>query len=1568
MSVSPSQSVLPALSPWERVATIHSRMRGRTWLSVGTVLALLVAGVTAPAAYAATATATAAFTGGTGTVSVNGALYAKSGAVLTLTVTAPTDTTCLDVSGAFTAHQTGTAKASWTFTTVAGTGDGIRTITAAATSAFNTNNKCTGAAASSDTSYILDNTGPAVSAALTPAPNAAGWNRTATTVTWTATDSGSGIGSGPTPASSSETANGIVVRQATATDKLSNAGSGSVTVRIDKTSPTIAAAETKNPDGTTTVSFTCQDPNSGGSPSGIASCLAGGSSTNSVTVPPGTTVSGTATDAAGNSTSTSVTVAAGDITAPTLTGSPTTSPNGDGWYAGNVAVRWSASDAESGIPVSPADTTISGEGTGLTSTATVSNGAGLTTTSSSSPPVKIDRTAPTTSISGGSNLWTNNAVTVLLTASDNLSSVATTEYTVDAGAVQTGTRFTLSTEGDHVITFRSIDGAGNTEAVQTARVRIDKTAPTISHGFTPLAYVAGSWSNQVITVTFTCEDQGGSGVSTCTAPVTTRTEGSVSIDGVATDAAGNSASDSATVRIDLTAPTIAAITSGTRNAADWYKENVTVRYEVGDALSGVATTPAEHVFGEGAGQGTSATAIDVAGNSSSTSVSGINVDLTPPQLNGTFASGWHTADVTVEWSCTDALSGASDAPANAVVGGEGGNLSATASCTDLAGNSSIATVSGIMIDRSRPTTRAVVPAPLESGWYGQAIPITLVGTDNLSGIAATYYTVDGGEAAQYAGPFTFAEEGEHTIAFWSVDGAGNRETAGAPLTVKLDTTAPTTTVINPISPDLGWFVVSGIPVAFRAADAGAGIAASYYAIDGGDELQYGEPFTAQLSTGIHSLVYWSVDLAGNIEAHAETNVVIIKVDTDAPTISGVASPAANEFGWNNTPVDVAFTCDDIGSGLQTGVAGCAGDTRLANDASGQLVRGDAVDAAGNTSGAVVGPINIDQTRPTLTGVPTTDPNAARWYTGDVTVRWVGDDALSGIDPASQPGNSTITGEGWNLGYGPVTIRDKAGNASEDASIAGINIDRTAPSITGGPTTGANSAGWHSGEVTVGFHCTDTLSGVASCPTGKLLRGDGANQSVTSDPAADLAGNVRAGRTVGGINIDGTAPSTTSNNTCTAVNDYCTGDTANVELTAADQVGLSGVKEIRYSIGDGIEQVAPGASTTVEVPLNGSGTGTVRYYAVDNAGNAERTNSVSLKWDNIAPTVGHTLSPAPNAGEWNNTNVTVTFTAKDDDTGSGVASFSPPVTVSTETAGLVIKGTAFDTAGNMSTDSVTVKLDKTAPTLSAAITKGTKTASGWYNGPVTVTFSCGDALSGVAICPDPVTLTKNGVNSATGTATDNAGNSASISIEGVYIDQEKPTMTTADVNVAGASYILGAVPAARCTATDSFSGLASCAVTVSGGNANGVGTFSYSAIATDKAGNTTTVTGTYTVSYRFDGFLQPINDTAHQIGISTSVFKAGSTIPVKFQLKDATGATVPSGTAPVWLAPAKGSAMSAPVDETVYAATADSGSSYRFDPTGQQFSYNWKTGTGGNYWRVGVRLDDGRIYYVNIALR
>ena len=76
----------------------------------------------------------------------------------------------------------------------------------------------------------------------------------------------------------------------------------------------------------------------------------------------------------------------------------------------------------------------------------------------------------------------------------------------------------------------------------------------------------------------------------------------------------------------------------------------------------------------------------------------------------------------------------------------------------------------------------------------------------------------------------------------------------------------------------------------------------------------------------------------------------------------------------------------------------------------------------------------------------------------------------------------VTGEGADLGAGPVTIKDVAGNTSDPASVS-RHQDR--PHRTGHHRRPDHHrrtpAGWYKDEVTVDFTCTDNLSGVAVLP-------------------------------------------------------------------------------------------------------------------------------------------------------------------------------------------------------------------------------------------------------------------------------------------------------------------------------------------------------------------------------------------------------------------------------------------------------------------------------------------------------
>ncbi len=1028
------------------------------------------------------------------------------------------------------------------------------------------------------------------------------------------------------------------------------------------------------------------------------------------------------------------------------------------------------------------------------------------------------------------------------------------------------------------------------------------------------------------------------------------------------------------MNLDKTAPTISAAADRQANGLGWYKDDVIVSFTAADRLSGIDAVTAPKTLAQGEGQSASGTATDVAGNSASAGVTGINVDKTKPVLSGAAsATGWSRGDVTVTWTANDALSGLNgDSPAPTVVKGEGDDLSAGASVSDKAGNTTATTVGGIKIDRTAPNTSAAVPAALANGWHGPSTEVTLTGTDNLSSVAKTFYKVGTGAAQEYTGPFTHSVKGASTITYWSADVAGNTE-GEKTLQLKLDGTAPTTAMDLPQAFATGWYADS-VPVAFKATDGESGVAKTFYKVGGTGDVQEWDGTFDHALTSTATIFFWTVDAVGNVESAKSQE---IKVDTSNPTITGSRTPAANGFGWNNTDVTVSFECKDEQSGVT--IENCTPPVPVTNEGAAQEVSGTATDNVGKTASTKVTGISIDKTAPTLTGaLPTTGRTASGWYKNDVKVVWTGDDKMSGIDPATQPADSTITGEANNLGA-TASIKDKAGNTG-NGSVIGVKIDRTAPVVTGATVTKnaddtysprtANAAGWFNSAVTVHYSATDNLSGVQEKSSDTVLLEDGAGQTATGS-ASDNADNT-ASTTVTGINIDSKAPTSTADIQCEGKNNFCRGAKATIALSAEDQEGLSGVKDMAYSTDAGKTWTTlAGDRGSFDIVLNKSGKVSVQFKAADKAGNVETVNTIEVKYDTVAPTVSHTLAPEANAAGWNKADTTVTFSAEDDSDGSGVdaATLTQPVKLTAETGGQLVNGEAYDLAGNKGTDSVTVKLDKTAPGITAAVKSGTKGANGIYTGPVTVGFACTDALSTIATCPADVVLNSDGMDQEVGgKAVDKAGNEASATPIKVSIDSSKPVITMSTVK---ASYTLGEATGISCTATDATSGVDAngCKVTTSGGTANGVGTFTYTATATDKAGNVQTSTGTYNVLYAWNGFSQPINDTAHQVDQGVSVFKGGSTIPAKFQLKNAAGQVVQAGSA-TWTTPSAGAATSAAITEDAYAATATTGGLYKYDATAQQYIYNWSTkGLAINkFYRIGVTLDDGQTYSVSIGLR
>lgn len=404
-----------------------------------------------------------------------------------------------------------------------------------------------------------------------------------------------------------------------------------------------------------------------------------------------------------------------------------------------------------------------------------------------------------------------------------------------------------------------------------------------------------------------------------------------------------------------------------------------------------------------------------------------------------------------------------------------------------------------------------------------------------------------------------------------------------------------------------------------------------------------------------------------------------------------------------------------------------------------------------------------------------------------------------------------------------------------------------------------------------------------------------------------------------------------------------------------------------------------ANPTLQVDTDNNGT-------IDKNITPSSTLSGEALNDTQAPTTTVQESGTQGTNDWYTSGVTLSFTSQDEG-GAGVLNTyyykdgeetlheaGNSVAIDTEGA-TKIWYLSVDKAGNTEQPkNITVHIDKTAP----AITYTGRTdanSKGWNNNDVTVNWTCADETSGVVNTSISETVKPEGKDqSVTGTCTDKTGNAATDTQKGINIDKTNPTITiTSPQN--DATYILNSIVNADWNTNDDLSGIAIENGTVPSGSpidTSKVGPHEFSVTATDNAGNTISATVNYKVIYRFDGFLQPINDTAHEQTCGTpctvSTFKGGSTVPVKFQLKDVNGIIVQSTNLPQWITPQQGTAITESIDETVFTDPATSGTTYTWDI--KQYHYNWGTKgfATGYYWLIGVTLDDGQTYAVNIGLR
>ncbi|MFC5672385.1 OmpL47-type beta-barrel domain-containing protein [Streptomyces incanus] len=274
----------------------------------------------------------------------------------------------------------------------------------------------------------------------------------------------------------------------------------------------------------------------------------------------------------------------------------------------------------------------------------------------------------------------------------------------------------------------------------------------------------------------------------------------------------------------------------------------------------------------------------------------------------------------------------------------------------------------------------------------------------------------------------------------------------------------------------------------------------------------------------------------------------------------------------------------------------------------------------------------------------------------------------------------------------------------------------------------------------------------------------------------------------GSGEDTTAPTATAEVTGTRNAEGAYVGSASVALTATDEG--SGVDRIEYAIGaDDAWQ-----PYTAPVVVNQVGTHTVRYRALDRAGNVSEAKSVAFTV--VAPPTDDTTAPETSAtvdGEKNADGAYIdmaTVTVSASDTGSGVNTieyavgatgawqvYGGPVMVH-QVGTHTVRYRATDKAGNVSAAKsvaftvVTAPPQDTTPPVTGVGVEGSRNSAGAYVGSAKVTISATDAGgSGVASIEysldsgpylaytEPVVVDRAGRHTVTYRARDKAGNTS-----------------------------------------------------------------------------------------------------------------------------------------------------------------------------------------------------------------
>ena len=468
-------------------------------------------------------------------------------------------------------------------------------------------------------------------------------------------------------------------------DEAGNPTNCNVSVYVDVTAPTCTNSgdSTEWVNTNRTISWGCKDGTGG---SGCNTAYSGSSTTITSTTKTLSIASYTIKDNAGNT----VTCPARTANVYVDTTPPTCSVTGGSatWTNGSRKITATCSDGDSGCKTESFSNTYSTEistttagAKGNNSGGTVTDNAGNTTSCAANQTVKIDKTAPSCTVSGGGSSWTNADVTLTGTCSDALSGCTSATVT------KSYTSNTNTTASPGTVT----DNAGNSTTCSSRTVKIDKSAPTcVSSGGST------SWRNTNLTITGTCSDTGGSGCKeSITRTFSTNTNTTTASPGTVYDNAGNSVTCPAnqTVKIDKTAPTCTS--SG--GSSSWRNSNLTITGTCSDTGGSGCKANVTNTYSSNTNTTTASpgTVYDNAGNSVTCPANQtVKIDKTAPTC-GTITGAsttWTTGSRTISVACSDTGGSGCKSSSYSNTWSSGETTTGTITLYDNAGNSKGCTV------------------------------------------------------------------------------------------------------------------------------------------------------------------------------------------------------------------------------------------------------------------------------------------------------------------------------------------------------------------------------------------------------------------------------------------------------------------------------------------------------------------------------------------------------------------------------------------------------------------------------------------------------------------------------------------------------------------------------------------------------------------------------------------------------------------------------------------------------------------------------------------------------------